>query len=299
MKEIFVVRVLRVAMMAGVLGCAAVSAQSNGASSGWLQPVAQFPLASDPITLRQHVEAEKPFTVAGECGAMMGQQNGSFESWIFPVKLFSHMTIEAHVDGYNVPIDVNGDAAEIEVAPDHTTITYSHIAFTLKEILFATQCSQQNGTGVMAMFQVEAIRPVTFTFSFTPEMKPMWPAPASSSVDPEWKNVDENAGVPENDTTRPGGIGARYPAGWYMLHTDFDGLAGAIAMPGTEPGVLAPYQEKPKTYPLQFVLRFDPKRDAAKYYPASDGSGNHRCYRAAEGAGAEAKGPECAGGDAL
>ena len=251
-----------------------VPAQNTAASSGWLQPVAQFPLSNDPITLRRHVEAEKPFTVAGECGAMMGQQNGSFEAWIFPVKLFSHMTIEAHVDGYNVPIDVNNDAAEIEVAPDHTTITYSHIAFTLKEVLYAQQCSQQDATadgqaraGVMALFQVDAIRPVTFTFSFTPEMKPMWPAPVSSSVDPEWKNINENAGVPENDTTRPGGIGARYPAGWYMLHTDFDGLAGAVAMPGTEPGILAPYQEKPKTYPLQFVLRFDPKRDADRYYP--------------------------------
>lgn len=239
---------------------------------GWLQPIAAFPLRHDPITLERHVEAEKPFTVAGECGALLGQQNGSFESWIFPVKLFSHLTIEAHVDGYDVPIDVNRDAAEIEVAPDHTTITYSHIAFTVKEILFASQCGAsgaggQDGTGVMALFQVEAIRPLTLTFSFTPEMKPMWPAPISGSVDAEWVKLDESSKAAMNDTTRPGGAGAQYPAGWYMLHTDLAGLAGGLAMPGTEPGILAPYQEKPQTYPLQFVLHIDPKRDSGKYFP--------------------------------
>lgn len=241
------------------------SAMENDQS--WLHPVPTFSVDDNPITLRRHTETEKPFTVAGECGAMMGQQNGNFESWIFPVKLFSNLTLEAHVDGYDVPIDVNRDAAEIQVAPDHTTITYSHIAFTLKEILFATQCSQQDGTGVMAVFQLSSIRPMTLTFSFTPEMKRMWPAPISGDVDPEWVKADQNADTVVNDTTRPGGSGTEYPAGWYMLHTDFSDLAGAIALPGSTPGILAPYQEKPQKYPLQFVLRFDPKRDSGRSFP--------------------------------
>ncbi len=248
------------------LACSAASAQTASPGENWLKPIPAFPIAESPITLRQHVESEKPFTVAGACGAIMGQQDGSFESWIFPVKLFSHLTIEAHVDGYDVPIDVNRDAAEIEVSPDHTTITYSHIAFTLKEILFAKQCLQQDGTGVMALFQLTSIRPMSLTFSFTPEVKPMWPAPISGNVDPEWVKVD-SANAALNDTTRPGGSGAAYPAGWYMLHTDLDHLAGAVAMPGSEPGILAPYQEKPHTYPLQFRLQFDPKRDVGRYYP--------------------------------
>jgi len=61
----------------------------------------------------------------------------------------------------------------------------------------------------------------------------MWPAPVIGDVDPEWVKLgQEKNGV--NDTTRPGGSGARYPAGWYLLHTDFANLAGAIAMPGSE-----------------------------------------------------------------
>jgi glycogen debranching enzyme len=242
-------------------------AQAQGNDSPWLTPVPNLTLNSDPLMLHQHAEAEKPFTVAGACGAVMGQQDGSFESWIFPVKLFSHLTISAHLQGYDVPIDVNRAAAAIEVAPDHTTITYSHIAFTLKEILFATQCPQQNGTGVVAIFQLISIRPVTLTFSFTPEMKAMWPAPISSDVNPEWVQLGQSKNALLNDTTRPGGSGAAYPPGWYMLHTDLPDLAGAIALPGSEPGILAPYQEKPQTYPLQFVLHFDPKRDSVHSFP--------------------------------
>ena len=219
------------------------------ASPDWLKPVDSFPLASSDLTIRQHAEFGKPFTVAGECGAFMGEQNGSFEAWVFPIKLLSHFTIAAAVEGYQVPIDLNADAAEIEVAPDHTTITYSHIAFTVREILFATRCESagEMGAGVIALFQIEASRPVTLTFSFTPEVRRMWPASNYGPPSPEWVGDSKH--------------------GYYLLHEDFPDLAGAIAMPGTRPGILSPYQEKPKVYPLQLILDFDPKRDAGKYFP--------------------------------
>ncbi len=225
----------------------------------WLKPVPAFPVEQRGLVIRQHTEAEKPFTVAGECGAILGQQNGEFEAWIFPVKLLSHLSIEARVEGYDVPIDVNAHAAEIEVHPDHTTITYAHIAFTLRQTMFATQCEApspgRSDTGVMAIFQIESSRPMTLTFSFTPEVKPMWPAPQFGNVSPEWVSATSGAAA---NATGPG---------WYMLHLDVPNLAAAIAMPGTEPGILAPYQERPKTFPLQLVLRYDPKRDAGRVYP--------------------------------
>jgi len=212
----------------------------------WLQPIPQFPLASSDLTIRQHAEMLKPFTVAGECGTFVGQQDGSFEAWIFPVKLLSHFHIEAELEHYHVPIDVNEQAAEIEVAPDHTTITYSHAAFTVREILFATQCDA-NGAGVIALFHVDSVRPIKLTFSFTPEIKRMWPAPNYNTPSAEW--------VKQGDS------------GYYILHTDSDDLAGAVGMPGTQPGIMAPYQERPKFWPTQLILSFDPKRDADLYFP--------------------------------
>ena len=109
-----------------------------------LTPIENFTPAQSALHLRQHAEPLKPFTVAGECGAFVGQQDGQFEAWLFPVKVLSHMRIEARVESYDVPIDVNAHAAEIDVEPDHTTITYSHIAFTLRETFFATQCGPQD-----------------------------------------------------------------------------------------------------------------------------------------------------------
>jgi len=108
-----------------------------GHAQNWLAPMENFAPAGSPLSLQQHVEPEKPFTVAGECGAFVGQQDGQFEAWLFPVKILSHMQIEARMEGYDVPIDVTRHAAEIDVEPDHTTITYSHVAFTLRETFFA------------------------------------------------------------------------------------------------------------------------------------------------------------------
>ena len=91
---------------------------------------------SGPV-LRARTEAQKPFTVAGERGVLLGQQDGSFEAWLLPIKLLSHLTIEANIEGYTVPIDLNQQAAEIEVRPDRTIITYSHIGFTVWQIMFS------------------------------------------------------------------------------------------------------------------------------------------------------------------
>ncbi len=233
--------------------CATAHAQS------WLAPLENFVPAQNALHLRQHAEPLKPFTVAGECGTIVGQQDGQFEAWLFPVKVLSHMRIEAQVENYDVPIDVNAHAAEIDVEPDHTTITYSHIAFTLRETFFAAQCGPQDPakstTGAMVLFTLDSIRPMTLTFNFTPEVKPMWPAPQLGEVNAEWVPLEPH--VPNGDNE----------PGWYMLHTDWPELAAAVAMPGTRPGILPPYEERPKFYQTQLILHYDPKTDRGKTYP--------------------------------
>src|SRR5580658_5921802 len=72
---------------------------------------------SGPV-IRAHAEPLKPFTVAGEHGVVLGQQDGTLEAWVLPVKVLSNLTIEADVENYSVPIDVNQQSAQIEVRPD-------------------------------------------------------------------------------------------------------------------------------------------------------------------------------------
>jgi hypothetical protein len=82
---------------------------------------------------------------------------------------------------------------------------------------------------------------MTLTFQFTPEMKRMWPALSDDRPSPEWVKMPDG--------------------GFYVLHLNFPDHSAAMEMPGAAPGILPPYQERPKIYPLQFVLHFDPAHD--------------------------------------
>ena len=190
--------------------------------------------------------AAKPFSVTGPRGALLGQQDGVFEAWVFPWKILSHMRIAAEMQNYAVPIDVNEQVASIDVQPGHTTITFSHANFTIREILFAPQ-NAPDGAGALAYYQIEAVRPMTLTFSFTPEMQHMWPALSDDRPSPEWVKQGQS--------------------GFYILHLNFPDHAAALAMPTAQYGILPPYQERPKNYPLQFVIHFDPATDRDKVYP--------------------------------
>ncbi len=212
-----------------------------------LPPLPHFPFqVRSPILIVREAECSKPFSVIGPRGAILGQQDGTYEAWIFPWKIFSNLRITAEMKDYPVPIELNEHAATIEVEPDHTTITFSHANFTVREILLAPQ-KPPEGAGVLAFYQIKSVRPMTLTFHFTPEMKRMWPAPSDDRPSPEWVKLQKS--------------------GFYVLHLNFPEHAAALAMPESEPGILAPYQERPKTYPLEFVLHFDPASDSDKVFP--------------------------------
>src|SRR5579863_9950448 len=207
----------------------AVSSSAFSAAEGQqgfhaLAPIQGFAFDNAGPVIRAHSEPVKPFTVAGERGVLLGQQDGTFESWVLPVKLLSHLTIEAEVSGYGVPIDVNRESAEIEVRPDRTVITYSHPTFTVRQIMFSPDeglpgVSAQ--TGPVVLFEFDCLHPTDFTFRFTPELRWMWP--------------ERNEGTPGADWETRGGF--------YTLHTDYPDLAGAVTIPGARPGILVPYQE--------------------------------------------------------
>lgn len=229
-----------------LIACMLLVSWGAAAQAAAFQPIEHLPPQDSGLMIRRHVEPAMPFTVAGTQGAMLGQQEGEFEAWILPVKLLSHFTITAEVEGFSAPINLNSHAAEIQVFPDHTTITYSHIAFTVRQIMFAPD-DAEDGTGAVVLFQIDSIRPMNLTFSFTPEMKPMWP--------------ERGEGTPSAEWVKQGG------GGFYIFHMDFPDLAGAIAMPHTEPGIMASGQEKPRFYPLQLKLHYEPKRDGSRYFP--------------------------------
>ncbi len=199
--------------------------------------------------------------MAGDRGVVLGQQNGVFEAWALPVKVLSNMTIEADIEGYTVPIDVNQQAATVEVRPDRTVITYSHVGFTVRQIMFSpdeaaaeTPGQQESaagdpGTGPLVLYEFDCLHPTDFIFRFTPELRWMWP--------------ERNEGVPGADWQGPSAGGG----GFYVLHADYPDLAAAITIPGAQPGILAPYQERPQVHAVELHLHIDPARDRGKLFP--------------------------------
>ena len=233
-----------------------------------------FPFAESKLTISRPTQPANPFTVAGEHGVIVGTQDGQFESWILPVKLLSHLTIEANLEGYTVPIPVNPQSANIEVRPDHTTITYSHAGFTIRQIMFSPNRVVESSagsreasaahSGPIVLFQIDAVRPLDLIFRFTPEMRWMWPKRNEGIPSPDWvPDTPQHTDVAE--PPQPAG------PGFYILHLDYPDLAGAVTIPTATPGILAPYQERPQVHPLELRLHYDPKRDGtganAKYFP--------------------------------
>ena len=105
---------------------------------------------------------------------------------MLPVKVLSHLTIEADIEGYPVPHRCElSMAAEIEVRPDRTIITYSHIGFTVRQIMFSPNDAPP-GTGPVVLFEFDCLHPTEFTFSFTPELRWMWPERNDGVPDAEW-----------------------------------------------------------------------------------------------------------------
>src|ERR1700744_6489172 len=204
--------------------------------------IAAIPFDNSGPVLRAAAESQKPFTVAGTHGVLLGQQDGTLESWVLPVKLLSHLTLEAEMENYPIPIDVNKLAAQIEVRPDRTILTYSHIGFTVRQIMFSPGSTSWRG-GPIVLYQFDSLRPTDFTFRFTPELKWMWPERNEDTPNVEWNQ------------------------GYYGLPSDYPNLAAAITIPGAHPGILAPYQERPQTYPSELRLHIDPAHDNGKLFP--------------------------------
>ena len=221
--------------------------------------VPAIPFDTAGPVIHAHAESQKPFTVAGERGVILGQQDGAFESWVLPVKLLSHLTIEADIQGYSVPIDVNRQAAEIEVRPDRTILTYAHIGFTVRQIMFSPDESLPGVSaqaGPIVLFEFDCLHPTDFTFRFTPELRWMWPERNEGGPGAEWVTVPSSSGPSPNEA-----------GGFYVLHSDYPDLAGAVTIPGAKPGILAPYQERPQVYPVELKLHIDPARDRDRLFP--------------------------------
>lgn len=233
--------------MASSILFAMLAVLTTARAQNLFEPVPQFPLSNGPLRIRQAVQPRHPFTVTGLTGAILGLQNGNVELWELPTKVFSNLHLSAEVDGYPVPIDLNAAAATIDVQPDHTSITYSHAAITVRQHMFIPAGEGNQAKGAIIFFEIESIRPAILAISFEPVMAQEWPAPTFGRPSAYWRPIDTG--------------------GAFVLSTDNPAIFGMVGMPNATSGPMAPYQERPQALPLQFKLRFDPTKDQHRFFP--------------------------------
>ena len=260
-----------------VWGMRALAQGGPGAGFG---TVPAFRMDGNPLVIERPARAKEPFSVTGERGAVLGQQDGVFEMWLLPVKVMHDVRLSARLEGYDAVIDLNAQAADIEVRPDETTITYAHAAITVRQHMFVPRVSEDGVANAVVLFEVHAARKAELTLSFAPAMERMWPAP--------------NFGRPSGGWTAVG------TGGGYTLETDNPAFFGVVAMPNARPGEIRPYQERAATQPMTIQFAYDPAKDDRSFYPllcgVSDGKGAGEAARkellakvVAQGALVEAK----------
>jgi hypothetical protein len=178
--------------------------------------------------------------VLGRRAAVFGREGVGFEAWAYPLKLVDDFRLSFRLHDYPLDIEGNDVLAQIEVRPEATTFTYSHAAFTVRQILFAPV----DEPGVVMLLDVSSVLPLTITGSFRPRLRLMWPAGLmTASVD--W---DENARV-------------------YYLTEETRRFVGIVGSPDARDVSVMPYQEEPRDAPLRFVVETRQQAAREAYVP--------------------------------
>lgn len=187
----------------------------------------KFNLTKSGLELERRTQAGTFFDVVGRKSAVAGYENRSFEAWVYPLKFLDDFKLSFRLEGY--PLDIQGTEimTSINVRPEATTLTYTHAAFTVRQIIFAPL----EEPGIVILFDVESVLPLTITASFRPRLKLMWPAGLMTGN----LNWDEKAHV-------------------YYLTEETHRFVGIVGSPVARDISVMPYQEEPRDVPIQFVM---------------------------------------------
>lgn len=197
----------------------------------------KFALRKSGLELERHTHLGSFFDVVGRESAVFGYENRGFEAWVYPLKLLDDFKLLFQLQGY--PLEINGTDVEtsINVRPEATIFTYSHAAFTVRQIIFAPIEEQ----GVIMLLDVQSVLPLSLTCSFRPKLRLMWPAGLMTG----YIGWDEKARV-------------------YTIGEETNRFVGMIGSPAARDISLMPYQEEPRDVANSFVIEASP--DAMKSY---------------------------------
>jgi len=132
----------------------------------------KFDLKESGLTLERRTQPGTFFDVVGHKSAALGYENRALEAWVYPLKILDNFECLFTIEGYPLAFRGPDIAAVINARPEATVLTYSHAAFTVRQIIFAPV----DEPGIIMLLDVQTVLPMTVTFSFRPRLKLAWPA---------------------------------------------------------------------------------------------------------------------------
>ena len=195
-----------------------------------LVPRFAFP-ASGPVLARTTTTGAF-FDVVGRRAAVFGYENRPFEAWVYPLKVFEGGRLTFSLEDYPVPSDGLAIMRRIEVRPEATTLVYTHPAFTVRQTILAPIDEK----GVVMLLDVDALRPLTISMEFAPDLGLMWPAGLMT-----------------------GFVGFDADHARYFVGEETQRFFGIVGSPLARDVSVQPYQEEPQDLPNRFEMRVTPE----------------------------------------
>ncbi len=134
-------------------------------------PVERFEVTPSPISLVADIRPGEYLGVTGPRSAWLGIETGPAELWVHPLKVATDFQLHFQTPQYREPVRGVDVAQQIEVRPEGTTITYSHMAFTVKQHIIAPR----DEAGLLVLLEVETFVPLELVVQFKPVLQYMWP----------------------------------------------------------------------------------------------------------------------------
>ena len=172
------------------------------------------------------------FDVVGRRAAVFGYENRPFEAWVYPLKILEDARLTFNLEDYPVPSDGLAIMRRIEVRPEATTLVYTHPAFTVRQTILAPI----DEPGVVMLLDVDALRPLTVSMSFRPDLGLMWPAGLMT-----------------------GFVGFDAERGRYFVGEETQRFFGLVGSPLARDVSVQPYQEEPQDIPTRFEMTVTPE----------------------------------------
>ncbi|HLL15517.1 MAG TPA: GH116 family glycosyl hydrolase [Pyrinomonadaceae bacterium] len=213
----------------------AVAQANNPASS-----IPAFPLRQSGLELERAPRAGAFYAVTGRRAAAFGYEHRALEAWVYPLKILDDFHLAFQIEGY--PLEFNGadTLARVQVRPEATTFTYSHAAFTVRQIIFAPL----DEPGIVMLLAVESALPLTVNVSFRPRLRLSWPAGLMTGS------------LSWNEKSRV-----------YYITEETRRFAGVVGSPAARDVSVMPYQEEPRDVPARFRIEIPAGEMRAKFIP--------------------------------